>query len=807
MSEVNIRQATSKDAAVLAELGALTFTHTFGHLYDPKDLHDYIAGTYTIEKHLIALSDPYESMWLLEDGKGQALAFGWVGACKLPVPSNVKTNAGEVKRIYVHPDHQGKKLGSVMIEKMLAWLVDAGYDDIYVGVWSENYGAQRLYGRYGFEKFSEYEFPVGDHIDREFIFKQVQEIALQYVSQPDLTRCARVSRDWNRLCTPALWMTVTITDGHSLHLFKSLEARGAIAKHSRHIRSLRTSFLGVLKLLTTSPSSAAADDDMVPLDGFGWIAATPRCQNLTIFEIEGVLDLDDPPFPTVMPNVSLYNNRKRSVMTLPEQALVLNFIKSNRNLHHLHLPSVFDQLEKLFSVLSSNHLPFLQHLQLSYFMVPAALPIHKVHPFAARQFFRNISPHIRRLFINLDMEQTDAKPTVDLTPCEDHSLLEQFIFHGSFAGAEEYVLLPLLQSCSHRLHRIVTPSCVHRSNESLCQVAMRLGAISNEILALDPFSNLSDSSLAAMVNQSSTWKNISFHKQEFCGDITAAAIAAQCQELEELTLSECNNISSAALHNILCRTTELKKLNVSYTSYKRSISNPQLDAVDAISSPWACRGLKEWYLDVVGVPRPDIKFGHDGDVVEGPLHTGTVQDSHSIQRRILGQLGAMTELETLYLGCFTINLEDERNFATTFEDLGVLIDADSGGGGNVDVGYATVERYVHHDFQLQCLEMSLASGLELLSELKNLREMSLAKMAHRIGVPELEWMLLNWPKLERVHGLFDDWYPTLEPGVREWLFAKKPKWGEMYLHPMFQYNESRTCGGYYRGFTKHQSYC
>ncbi|KAF9312609.1 hypothetical protein BGZ91_006486 [Linnemannia elongata] len=171
MSSMNLRRATPEDATVLAELGALTFTHTFGEMYSSKDLQDFLTTTYTAEKHLIPLNDPRESFWLLEDDNGQALAFGWAGACKLPV-SDLESNAGEIKRLYVHPDHQGKKLGSLVFKRMLDWLGDEGFEPLYIGVWSENHGAQRLYARYGFEKFSEYEFPVGNHHDREFIFKR-----------------------------------------------------------------------------------------------------------------------------------------------------------------------------------------------------------------------------------------------------------------------------------------------------------------------------------------------------------------------------------------------------------------------------------------------------------------------------------------------------------------------------------------------------------------------------------------------------------------------------------------------------------
>jgi ribosomal protein S18 acetylase RimI-like enzyme len=51
------------------------------------------------------------------------------------------------------------------------WLVKPGRR-LWIGVWSENYGAQRLYGRHGFTKVGEYEFPVGEVRDREFILRR-----------------------------------------------------------------------------------------------------------------------------------------------------------------------------------------------------------------------------------------------------------------------------------------------------------------------------------------------------------------------------------------------------------------------------------------------------------------------------------------------------------------------------------------------------------------------------------------------------------------------------------------------------------
>src|SRR5262245_22631601 len=166
-----IRRALADDASALAELGAATFISTFGHLYSREDLQAFLSETHSAEAHGRKLRDPGIGVWLAEGEGGRAIGYATAGLCKLPVP-DLEPGAGEVRQLYVLQEYQGHRLGSTLLEATLAWLTEMRREPIYVGVWSENFGAQRLYGRYGFIKVGEYDFPVGNHIDREFILKR-----------------------------------------------------------------------------------------------------------------------------------------------------------------------------------------------------------------------------------------------------------------------------------------------------------------------------------------------------------------------------------------------------------------------------------------------------------------------------------------------------------------------------------------------------------------------------------------------------------------------------------------------------------
>jgi ribosomal protein S18 acetylase RimI-like enzyme len=169
--QFSIRRCTPTDAPALAVLGAATFTETFGHLYPPEDLQTFLTGSHSIDAWTRSLADPMRAVWIVELANAGPIAFVVAGACKLPV-ENREANAGEIQQLYVLSGHQNLRLGSRLMDLALKWLEEQGRTPLYIGVWSENFGAQRFYGRYGFTKIGEYGFPVGSTVDREFILKR-----------------------------------------------------------------------------------------------------------------------------------------------------------------------------------------------------------------------------------------------------------------------------------------------------------------------------------------------------------------------------------------------------------------------------------------------------------------------------------------------------------------------------------------------------------------------------------------------------------------------------------------------------------
>ncbi len=169
MSGVGLRSAEANDAEMLSALGRTTFTETFGYRYSAEDLGTFLITEHTPEKYAAWATDDRYGLWIAEQG-GEVLGYALAGPCALPHPE-VTPACGELKRIYVLAKAQGAGAGSALLRQSLDWLDKPGRK-LWIGVWSENYGAQRLYARHGFEQVGTYDFMVGACRDHEFILRR-----------------------------------------------------------------------------------------------------------------------------------------------------------------------------------------------------------------------------------------------------------------------------------------------------------------------------------------------------------------------------------------------------------------------------------------------------------------------------------------------------------------------------------------------------------------------------------------------------------------------------------------------------------
>ncbi len=174
MTDAVIRPAVDADAPALGELGRQTFIDTFvtgfGIPYPADDLKAFLDASFAAETIRAKLNEPGAAWWVAEKD-GALLAFANAGPNTLPHPE-ARASHAELRRLYVAKAAQGMGLGTKLLAVALEWM-DAHTDGpLWIGVWSGNLKAQKLYAAYGFEKAGEYQYPVGRWLDDEFILRR-----------------------------------------------------------------------------------------------------------------------------------------------------------------------------------------------------------------------------------------------------------------------------------------------------------------------------------------------------------------------------------------------------------------------------------------------------------------------------------------------------------------------------------------------------------------------------------------------------------------------------------------------------------
>lgn len=170
---VTTRQATPSDVALLAALGASTFTDTFAMDNDPRDMALYIAESFGEAIQRAELEDPRHTIFLAERNGATA---GYAMLRNGPAPACVcDSDAMEIVRLYSVKRFLGGGVGATLMQRCLVEAAERGSSTIWLGVWEHNARAIGFYKRWGFVDVGAQEFMLGR--DRQLDRLMVRPVA------------------------------------------------------------------------------------------------------------------------------------------------------------------------------------------------------------------------------------------------------------------------------------------------------------------------------------------------------------------------------------------------------------------------------------------------------------------------------------------------------------------------------------------------------------------------------------------------------------------------------------------------------
>lgn len=78
----------------------------------------------------------------------------------------------ELQRLYVAQECHGRGVGKALIERAEEMAREQGFATLWLGVWEENFKAQKVYERMGFGKVGEHDFKMGECVQTDWILSK-----------------------------------------------------------------------------------------------------------------------------------------------------------------------------------------------------------------------------------------------------------------------------------------------------------------------------------------------------------------------------------------------------------------------------------------------------------------------------------------------------------------------------------------------------------------------------------------------------------------------------------------------------------
>ncbi|KAI1358174.1 acyl-CoA N-acyltransferase [Xylaria arbuscula] len=172
-SDITVGHALTSEAAIIAKIGADTFTATFGFSVSAEDLDMFLAETYSETNVLADMQDPAVQTWAARDTSGKVLGLVQLvrGLSEPCVPGDPTTHA-ELRRLYVETTAHGRGIGSKLIAAVEEQARAEGFKQLWLTVWEHNPKAERLYLRLGYRKYGDVDFITGTCVQTDHVLSK-----------------------------------------------------------------------------------------------------------------------------------------------------------------------------------------------------------------------------------------------------------------------------------------------------------------------------------------------------------------------------------------------------------------------------------------------------------------------------------------------------------------------------------------------------------------------------------------------------------------------------------------------------------
>lgn len=166
---LTVRPATPNDAALIADISRQSFYDTFAPDNTKENMDKFLAQQFTREGLMMELGLRENAFFLAYVGNEIA------GYLKLRVgkkPAGLNGTGIEVARLYAMKDFIGKGVGRLLMQTAVDEALRTEKDAVWLCVWEHNERAIAFYTAWGFEKFGECDFVLGNDVQKDWMMRK-----------------------------------------------------------------------------------------------------------------------------------------------------------------------------------------------------------------------------------------------------------------------------------------------------------------------------------------------------------------------------------------------------------------------------------------------------------------------------------------------------------------------------------------------------------------------------------------------------------------------------------------------------------
>lgn len=166
---MEIRRLTTADIPELRELAIRVFKDSFSEQNTVENMETFLNTDYTVEAFERDLAAPGARYYFIsEDG----VPAGYMSLrYNSEADHYLGTNHLELHRLYVDHAFHGRNFGHKLMQLAIDTAIDEKREWLWLGVWEHNLRAQKFYKKWGFERFSEHVFQVGDDPQTDWLMR------------------------------------------------------------------------------------------------------------------------------------------------------------------------------------------------------------------------------------------------------------------------------------------------------------------------------------------------------------------------------------------------------------------------------------------------------------------------------------------------------------------------------------------------------------------------------------------------------------------------------------------------------------